>query len=101
MVLQGATTSPPPLQALAEYPCEGACPLGYAALCDGAGTVGEVEERFAELCHKVDVALGERGGVRWFLNHWDDTPRAEAVAGLWAEVERVLAERSASATPAA
>jgi hypothetical protein len=96
-LLQGATTTPPPLACVADWPVEGACPFG---LCgwegDGLCLVGEVEEFFAKLCFKVDEELGEPAGCRWFLNWWDDTPREEAVAALLPEVELAITNKMAS-----
>jgi hypothetical protein len=93
-LLQGATTSPPPLQCVQEWPVEAACVLGYCGWQgEGLETVAEVEEYFAKLCFEVDQRLGEPAGCRWFLNWFDETPREEAVPVLLAEVDRVLAER--------
>jgi hypothetical protein len=61
--------------------------VAYTGLAEGLETVGEVEEYFARMCCECDKALGEEAGARWFLNWWDETPRAEAVTGLLAEVE--------------
>src|SRR5436309_3373899 len=54
-LLQGATTSPPPLQCVSEWPVEGACVLGYCGWQgDGLETVAEVEEFFARMCAEAD-----------------------------------------------
>ena len=91
-LLQAATTSPPPLQSVQEWPCEAACPLGYAGWRgEGLETVRDVEEHFARLCFDCDQALGEPAGVRGFLDWWDGTPRPEAVRELLTEVELALA----------
>ena len=94
-ILQGATTTPPPLMVVQEWPCEAACPLGYTALACGQGdsvpTVGEVEEHFARLCFDADERLGEPAACRWFLNFVDDTPRREMRQELLCEVELALA----------
>src|SRR5262245_54381580 len=93
-LLQGATTSPPPLQCVQDWPVEGACVLGY---CGWQGeeleTVGEVEEFFACMCFEIDQCLGQTAGCRWFLNWFDDTPRDEMRRLLLAEVNRSLAMR--------
>ena len=95
-LLQGATTSPPPLQSLQDWPVEGACVLGYCGWQgDGLETVGEVEEYFARLCFEADQALGEPAACRWFLNWFDDTPREEVRALLLGEVNSTLAQRLA------
>ena len=93
-LLQGSTTTPPPLQCMQECPVEGACGVGYCAWQgDGLETVGEVEEYFARRCFEADQRLGEPAAVRYFLNWFDDTPRDEMRRELLAEVNRTLAER--------
>ncbi len=93
---QGSTTTPPPLTCVQEWPCEAACATAY---CGWKGenltTVGEVEEYFARLCYEADMRLGEQAACRYFLNWFDDAPRAEMVRELLAEVERAIAERNA------
>jgi hypothetical protein len=93
-LLQGATTSPPPLQCVQDWPVEAACVLGYCGWQgDGLETVGEVEEYFARMCFEIDQAMGEPAACRWFLNWFDDTPRDEMRRELLTEVHRTLAER--------
>ena len=93
-LLQGATTSPPPLQCVRDWAVEGACVIGYCGWQgDGLETVSEVEEFFAQVCFEVDKALGEPAACRWFLNWFDDTPRQEMRRELLIEVQRTLAER--------
>ena len=93
-LIQGATTTPPPLQAVQDWPVEAACALGFCGWQgDGLETVGEVEEFFARLCFEADARLGEPAACRWFLNWFDETPRAEARQDLLAEVNRTLAQR--------
>ena len=93
-LLQGATTSPPPLQCVQDWPCEGACAIGYCGWQgDGLETVAEVEEFFAQMCFEVDQRLGEPAACRWFLNWFDETPRGQMRDQLLPEVRRVLAER--------
>ena len=59
-LLQGATTSPPPLMCVQDWAVEGACVVGFCGWQgDGLQTVGEVEEYFARVCFEVDQALGE------------------------------------------
>lgn len=95
-LLQGATTSPPPLQCVQDWAVEGACALGYSGWHgEGLETVAEVEEYFARLCFEADHRLGEPAACRWFLNWFDDTPRDEMRRGLLAEVNRNLAQRLA------
>jgi hypothetical protein len=95
-LLQGATTSPPPLQCVQEWPVEAACGLGYCGWQgEGLETVAEVEDFFARLCFEADQRLGEPAACRWFLNWFDDTPREEMRSLLLAEVNRTLAQRLA------
>src|SRR5262249_35426452 len=95
-LLQGATTSPPPLQCVQDWPVEGACGLGYCGWQgDGLETVGEVEEFFARMCFEIDQRMGEPAACRWFLNWFDDTPREQMRSELLGEVQRVLAQRYA------
>jgi hypothetical protein len=95
-LLQGATTSPPPLMCVQEWPVEGCCGLGWCGWHgEGLETVGEVEEFFARCCFEADQRLGEPAACRWFLNWFDDTPRDVMRRELLAEVNRVLAERVA------
>lgn len=91
---QGATTTPPPLQCVQDWPVESACVLGYCGWQgEGLETVAEVEEYFARMCFEADRALGEPAACRWFLNWYDDTPRDDMRRELLAEVDRTLAER--------
>ena len=93
-LLQGATTTPPPLQCVQDWPVEGACGLGYCGWQgDGLETVAEVEEYFARMCFEIDQRLGEPAGCRWFLNWFDETPRDEMRRQLLPEVTRAIAER--------
>jgi hypothetical protein len=93
-LLQGATTTPPPLACVQDWPVEGACAVGYCGwVGDGLETVAEVEEFFARMCFEIDQRLGEPAGCRWFLNWFDETPRPEMRRELLLEVERALACR--------
>ena len=92
-LLQGATTSPPPLACVQDWPVEAACVLGYCGWHgDGLESVAEVEEFFARLCFQADQRLGEPAACRWFLNWYDETPREEMRRSLLAEVNRSLAQ---------
>lgn len=114
-LIQQATTSPPPLACVQDWPCEGACLLGYPfAFEDGdAGaevaasfasnvtkvypstkTVGEVELQFARMCFDIDTALGEPAAVRYLLNWFDETPRDEMRQKMLPLVEAELNRRS-------
>jgi hypothetical protein len=90
----GATTSPPPLQVVADWPVEGACPLSFALWQgDQLGTVGQVEEAFASLCYGADQRLGEPAACRYLLNWIDETPRQEMRQALLVEVLLALIGR--------
>lgn len=90
-LIQGATTTPPPLMCVQDWPVEAACALG---LCGWKGenleTVGQVEEYFAKMCFEADQRLGEPSACRWFLNWFDDTPRDEMRRELLGEVQLLL-----------
>ncbi len=93
-LLQGATTSPPPLACVADFPVEAACLIGFCGWQDdGLKTVAEVEEFFAKACFDVDTAIDEPAGCRHLLNWFDETPRDEMRADLLPEVRRTLNER--------
>lgn len=93
-LMQGATTSPPPLQCVQDWPVEGACAVGYCGWQgEGLETVAEVEEFFARMCFEIDQRLGEPAGCRWFLNWFDETPRDEMRRELLTEVNLALAAR--------
>lgn len=97
-LLQGATTTPPPLQCVQDWPVEAACALGFCGWQgEGLESVAEVEEYFARLCFEVDQRLGEPAACRWFLNWFDETPRDEMRRQLLTEVQRTLAHRRAGA----
>lgn len=91
---QGSTTLPTSNAVCGSYPCEGACALGFCGW-QGAGlaSIGEVEEFFSRACWEADQRLGETAACRWFLNWFDDAPRAEMRRDLLAEVELALALR--------
>ena len=93
-LVQGATTTPPPLMCVQDWPVEAACALGYCGwVGDGLETVGEVEEFFARMCFEIDSRLGEPAACWRFLNWHDETPRDEMRRDLLPEVERALAGR--------
>ena len=101
-LLQGATTTPPPLQCVQDWPVEAACGLGYCGWQgEGLETVAEVEEFFARMCFEIDQALGEPAACRWFLNWFDDTPREQMRRELLVEVQRSLAQRLSAEEAAA
>jgi hypothetical protein len=91
---QGLTVTPPPLQCVADWPVEEACPVAYCGW-KGAGlkTVEEVEGFFARKCWEADQRLGEPAACRFFINWVDDTPRDEMRKELLIEVQRTIRER--------
>ncbi len=95
-LIQGCTTSPPPLSVVQDWPVEAACLFGYCGWQDGTGrsTVADVEHWFAELCYRIDEAAKEPAACRWLLNWFDETPRDEMRRLLLEEVELTLAERA-------
>ena len=100
-LVQGATTTPPPLQCVQDWPVEAACALGFCGWQgEGLETVAEVEEFFARMCFEIDQRLGEPAACRWFLNWFDETPRDEMRPLLLAEVECALAQRQSADTGA-
>src|SRR5947208_106683 len=100
-LVQGATTTPPPLPSVQDWPVEAACALGYCGWQgEGLETVAEVEEFFARMCFEIDQRLGEPAGCRWFLNWFDETPRDAMRQELLAEVNAALADRRGGDEPA-
>lgn len=91
--VQGATTSPPPLMVVRDWPIEAGDAIAIAAVDDFDCTVGEAEEAFARVCFECDQRLGEPAACRWQLNWHDDSPRDEVRRELIAEVELELARR--------
>ncbi len=98
-LLQGATTTPPPLMVVQDWDVEAACLVGFCHWQDGTGknTVHDVEEMFAKWCYDTDQILDEPAGCRWCLNWFDETPRDQMCAALLPEVRRELARRRESA----
>src|SRR5262249_76729 len=93
-LIQGATTTPPPLQCVQDWPVEAACALGFCGWQgDGLETGAEVEEFFARMCFEIDQRLGEPAACRWVLHWLDETPRDEMRDLLLAEVHRSLTQR--------
>lgn len=93
-LIQGATTTPPPLMCVQDWNCEAACLLGYCGWQgDGLETVGEVEEFFARMCFEIDQELGEPAGCRWLLNAYDSWDRETMRRELLPEVELELEKR--------
>jgi hypothetical protein len=102
-LIQGATTEPPPLQTVLDWPVEKACAVCFA-LWQGDGdfhTVGEVEAAFARACHEADQTFGEPAACRYFLNWFDQAPRDQMRQELLAEVNLALSSREPSQPSAA
>lgn len=93
-LIQGATTTPPPLMCVQDYPVEAACAITLTGwLGDGLVTVGECETYFARMCYHIDQALGEPAGCRHFLGWYDETPRDVMRQELLASVRVTEAQR--------
>lgn len=93
-LIQGATSQPPPLQCVQDWPCEAACALGYCGwVSEGLITVGDVENWFSDMCFKIDQRLGEPAGCRHFLTFFDETPRNKMRTELLAEINLAMVGR--------
>src|SRR5437763_9287607 len=91
-LIQGATTTPPPLQCVQDWPVEAACALGYCGWQgEGLESVAEVEEYFARLCFEVVQRLGEPAAWSWLLTLVEVAARDEMGAMLLAEEQRAFA----------
>lgn len=94
-LLQGATTSPPPMMAVQNWPVEAACAIGFCGWqAEDLDTVAEVEEYFAKKCWEIDQRLGQHAGCKWFLYWFDETPREEMRPALLEEVGQSLKARN-------
>src|SRR5260370_27576661 len=77
-LLRGATTSPPPLQCVGDWPVEAAGCIGYCGWKgEGLNSVAEGERFYLTASDAADCRLGERGSIRAFVDWFDDTPRDE------------------------
>ena len=96
-LLQGTTCYPPLLDVMRERAVEGTCALGYCGWRgEGLRRVGQIEDYFRALCDAADAAFSEPAACRFFLNWYDDAPRAEMRRELLGEVSRLLPERMAA-----
>lgn len=100
VIVQGATTQPPPLLCISDWKIECADGIGYA-MWKGLNleTVGEVADAFGDACGRADDLMGEPAACRWFLNWFDDTPREEMRRLLVAEIEATLHVRGVGCPP--
>jgi hypothetical protein len=93
-LLQGATTSPPPLQCVQDWNVEAACVIGYMGWQgQDLNTVSEVETFFGKMCFEMDQLMGEPSACRYFLNWADETPRDEMRKALIKEIDVALKRR--------
>jgi hypothetical protein len=100
-LVQGQTTSPPPLRCVEDWQLEGGDPIVIALwIGDGYSTVGQAEEQWARLCCKVGHELGDPSGVRFFLNWWDSEARDVVRQQLLIEVDLALIGRLPQETEA-
>ncbi len=94
-LLQGVVTAPPPLEANGSCGVVGGCAIGLCGwLGEGHAHVDAVEAYFTRICAAADAALGEPAACRFFLNWFDDVPRAEMRRDLLPEVTRALQGRT-------
>jgi len=90
-LLQGSTCYPPLLDIMSDRAVEGACALGFCGWHgQGLKSVGQLEAFFHHLCDAADAAFCEPAACRFFLNWYDDAPRADMRRELLAEVTRSL-----------
>lgn len=92
-LLQGTISSPTPLEVNRDCEVAGACAIGYCGWRgEGKSSVGEVEAYFHRICDAADAVLAEPAACRFFLNWFDDVPRAQMRRELLAEVTLALRE---------
>lgn len=122
-LIQGATSTPPPLMCMQDWPIECGCLVTYCGVAEVGGfksltikdyldrkksnpkpcTVGTAEEWFARLCFQADQLLGESAACRWVLTWFDDTPRDTMRRELLAELAvniKAKEESHAAVSPA-
>ena len=67
-LIQGVTTTPPPLPSVRGLPVEAACALGFCAVIAQGGfgevTVEATQRGFDRLCYEVDNEMGEPAVAR-------------------------------------
>lgn len=92
-LIQGATTQPPPLMVVRDWPVEASDAIGFLFWKGEDATVGDTEEWFAAACFAIDQTLGEPAGCRHWLTHWDDCPRTELFEKLLPEIDLAIARK--------
>jgi hypothetical protein len=93
-LIQGSISSPPALDALRECEIAGACAISFCGWQgEGLNNVGELEEYFHRICDAAEADFDEPAVCRYFLNWFDDAPRAEMRRELLAEVTLALQGR--------
>ena len=94
-LIQGATTSPPPLQCVQDWPAEAGCLIGFCGIIENGGfgeaTVGQAEEWFFQAATQIDSRMGETAAIRWLTNWWDETDRMTAINEILPEIDRAIA----------
>lgn len=100
-LIQGATTTPPPLMYVLDWPVEAGCAVAFVnwQSDDPLVSVGQVEECFARMCYHADQRLGAPAACRMFLNWFDDTDRDEMRRLLLPEVIKAIKEREDGTSP--
>lgn len=97
-LIQGTVSSPPPLDALRDCLVEGSCAISYCGWRgEGLRTVGQIDAFFARVCERADDVFHEPAACRYFLNWFDDAPRAVMRREMLAEVTLALQGRLACA----
>lgn len=91
-LIQGAISSPAPLDSLRDCQVKGTCLIGFCGWqAEGRETVGEVESYFHAICDACEADSQEPAICRYFLNWFDDCPRDEMRREMLAEVRLALA----------
>lgn len=90
-LIQGATSAPPALMTVADWPAEAACLIGFCAMATGRKTVGEVDRFFQLTIYESDRR--DPLAAECFLNWYDGTPREQMIALMLPEVEFAIMER--------
>jgi len=92
-LVQGRVSIPPPLDAVRDRSVEGACAVGFCGWQgEGHASVGRVLDFYDRTCELADAAFNEPAACRYFLNWFDDTPRADMRRELLTEVNLALSE---------